>query len=207
MILFLFLLLISGDIVISKESNECPNNLAFSKKLNQCPNSLVVSKKPNDCFRAAVYEHLFVKEPIDKPLEVLKNNLAIFERVIKKASKNSANIIVFPEYALVHEISREDTLAEGIASIIPSLNVNLCEESKNKKNKATNKIEKIADKIIVNRFLLKRLSCAARKNNIYVAVNLFEMTKNLNKTDNFLNFQDQDYLLYNVNVVFDNHGN
>lgn len=51
------------------------------------------------CFRAAVYEHILVKNPNEKvtnSLDILAKNYLIFERVVKRASFIDAKILVFP---------------------------------------------------------------------------------------------------------------
>ena len=142
------------------------------------------------CFRAAVYEHLQIKEPADKPLEVLKNNFAIVERVIKRASFQDTKIIVLPEYSLVPStLSRSQLLGKGVTAISPVLNSNPCavykENLKNITTSTESDIQKgermqaldketqpISEKILVNNAILRKISCLAAENNLYVAVNL-----------------------------------
>lgn len=48
--------------------------------------------------------------------------------------------------------------------------------------------------------ILKRLSCIAKRNEIYIVLNLAEREENCNKNGT------QEYFFYNTDVVFDRHG-
>lgn len=167
------------------------------------------------CFRAAVYEHVPIETPFKEPLKLLNNNYKIYKKVIRKAAEFNTSIIQFPEYGLFPPLSKTVILSAGVASIIPDLDTNLCEEynkeinylnSKNgldflfriqevqeeSKDKETKKIDK---DVRANIVLLRKLSCLASKHNIFISTDLIELAK-----------KKKDYLLYNTNIVFDNHG-
>lgn len=145
------------------------------------------------CFRAAVYEHLFIKDPADKPLQVLKNNFAVLERVVKRASFVDTKIIVLPEYSLVSpSLSRSQLLANGVTAISPDLGENLCAVYKAKLKNITQsnqsdiqkgeqmqlldkETEPISEKVLVNRAILRKVSCLAAENHIYIAINLITL--------------------------------
>lgn len=221
------------------------------------------SSSSDKCFRVAVYEHILIDQPSDQPLKLLNNNFQIYERVVKRASFIDAKIIVFPEYSfLSSSYSRDVLLNKGISPISPVLNQNLCsiykEKLKNITQSNQSDIEKseqlqlldketiqIDDKVSINNAILRRISCLASDNDIYIAVNLVTISteNNLNsKTNDKLNSDDQsseldalkrsdqlindkltdqlnkinkeqnlnnkyeDYLLFNTELVFDNHG-
>lgn len=168
------------------------------------------------CFRAAVYEHVHIESPAKDLLELLNNNYKVYKKVVKKAAEFNTTIIQFPEYGLFPPLSKDRILSAGVASIIPELNTNLCEEYKKetnlvtensldflfniqqiqseaKKNKETKKIDK---NVRANIVLLRKLSCLALKYNIYISANLIELV-----------VTKKDHLLYNANVVFDSRGN
>ena len=142
------------------------------------------------CFRAAVYEHLPIKNPTDKPLQVLRNNYAIVERVVKRASFVDTKIIVLPEYSLMpSSLGRSQLLGSGVTAISPDLNSNLCSVYKEKLKNITQsnqsdiqkgeqmqaldrETQPISEKILVNSAILRKISCLAAENNLYVAINL-----------------------------------
>lgn len=155
------------------------------------------STNDSKCFRAAVYEHILINQPADQPLKVLNNNLQIYERVVKRASFIDAKIIVFPEYSFLSPLSRDQLLGKGVCPLSPELNVNLCRlykatlrnitqgtESDLQKSERLQLLDKetvqVTDKVQVNKAILRRLSCLASENNIYIAANLVTI-ENKNK--------------------------
>lgn len=179
------------------------NSIIFSLFIFFILNNYVNSQAPDSCFRAAVYEHVIVIDPIDQPLKLLNDNLGIFERVTKKAAKYNVNILIFPEYGIIPQLEKNDTLGKGVAAFIPDLNTNLCKrQSKVPKNETT----RINEQVVANNFILEKLSCIAAENNMHIAVDLVELEKNLHRTNSSLNNQNDEYLLYNALIVFDNKG-
>lgn len=145
------------------------------------------------CFRAGVYEHIRINEPADKPLKVLNNNFAIIERVIKRASFFETKVIVLPEYVLLsNSLKRDELLSKGVVPILPNLNSNLCAVYKAKLKNITEsnlsdiqkgeqlksldkETEQISEKILINKAILRKLSCLATDNKIYIAINLITL--------------------------------
>jgi len=178
------------------------------------------SSDDSKCFRAAVYEHidvgaqqpLAINQPTDQPLKILNNNLLIYERVVKRASFIDAKIIVFPEYSFLAPLARDQLLSGGVVPFVPiDLNVNLCsiykEKFKNITQSPINNIQKseriqlldketrqINDKVLVNRVILRKLSCLAQDNHIYLAANLItiENKNNLNRSPSSSSSTEED---------------
>lgn len=152
----------------------------------------------NGCFRAAVYEHILVKNPADKvinSLDILAKNYLIFERVVKRASFIDTKFLVFPEYALLPSLKRDEMLHQGAIPLLPDLNINLCsiykKEMKSIIEGSYTDVQKgekmqildeettqIKDQIKVNKAILRKLSCLAEENNIYLAINLVTLEIN-----------------------------
>ncbi|RWS26025.1 pantetheinase-like isoform X1 [Leptotrombidium deliense] len=111
------------------------------------------------CFRAAVYEGPGISDGLECANQEISKNLEVFEYVAKEASTNKAQIIVYPEYGL---LPREDrTKTERYGEIITDKigTVNPC-----------NKPEEFAKQQIQ-----LRLSCAAKKNHIFIVAHLAEV--------------------------------
>lgn len=163
------------------------------------------------CFRSAVYEHIRIEKPVDRPLRMLNNNFEIYKRVAKKAAKLHTNVIVFPESGLIPTNNKKTLLNGGVASIIPKLNTNLCADYKKKAKKILAKgldfssimklqdlekeTEKLNGSVVNNIGLLRKASCIALENKMYVVIDLVELQKN-----------GSDYQLFNSAVVFDDNG-
>ncbi|XP_074595767.1 pantetheinase-like [Brevipalpus obovatus] len=130
----------------------------------------------SDCFLAAVYEHQRVLIPGESPSIQLessvKANLAIYEQVAWEAAQNGAEIIVFPENGLFGGLTDRST-ASRVLQEIPSVSreiFNPCLDYRNSDDSVhgTNESAKFSH------YIIKRLSCTARKASIFIAANLGE---------------------------------
>lgn len=165
--------------------------------------SFVHSKAHDECFRVAVYEHNPLKEPVENPLRLLNANLDIYERVARKAAKYHTQFLVYPEYSLLPELEKEDTLGAGVGAFVTEININPCE---NKPKRSGSHTRRINDHVVENTVLLTRLSCIAAHNKFYLAANIVELEKNSNVTNSTHNNKNDDYLAFNTIVAFDNKG-
>lgn len=161
--------------------------------------SMLVEGRPftdTKCFRAAVYQH--ERRDTRDCRSSAETNLRIYERVARIASKNKASIIVYPEDGLfagsnryllpcLNEIADPDEPMHQRAPANPCLDPDDHNESS---------------------FIMKRLSCIAKENNLYVVANFGTRQNCIPKTrvgeDICL---DTGYFMLNTNVVFDPSGN
>ncbi|RWS25627.1 Pantetheinase-like protein [Leptotrombidium deliense] len=111
------------------------------------------------CFRAAVYEGALVIDDFKCAKQEICSNLEVYEYVVKKASQNKAQIIVFPEHGLFPAYDRNKThrYSEVISNKMGR--VNPCDKPNQ----------------FANRPIQLKLSCAAKKNRIYIVANLAEV--------------------------------
>lgn len=155
----------------------------------------VINCENPNCFRAATYEHIKIQDPIDRPLELLYNNFAIYEKVIRKASWENANLIVLPEYGMHSFSDKAVVLSSGVSAFVPDLNTNLCEAykhrvkdiknsnlTKQEKGKEIEKLnnletEQIDSDVRTNVAILRKFSCLASKHEIAIAVDLISIEK------------------------------
>ncbi|XP_012234830.1 vanin-like protein 1 isoform X2 [Linepithema humile] len=144
-----------------------------------------MSTSNSTTYIAAVVEYppIYITNNIEL---TLKTNSDAYVKHIETASKQNADIIVFPEVGLttVHFPEREEM--QNWTTIIPSIedNYTSC----------------IQDTIEVSE-TLKKISCAARQNEIYVVINIAEK---LPCTEDPCPKDKVFY--YNTNVVFDRTG-
>ncbi|CAB3360106.1 Hypothetical predicted protein [Cloeon dipterum] len=123
-----------------------------------------------------------VDGPVVPPLTVA-NNLYRYEEFVQEAKKSFADIIVFPEYGLTTTFpSNNRTMALEFGQVVPqkSDNGNPCED----------------DNQSIEYETVRRLSCMARDNRIYLVANLIERDDK----------QGAGTMLYNTNVAFDSSG-
>ncbi|XP_065343865.1 vanin-like protein 1 isoform X2 [Cloeon dipterum] len=123
-----------------------------------------------------------VDGPVVPPLTVA-NNLYRYEEFVLEAKKSFADIIVFPEYGLTTTFpSNNRTMALEFGQVVPqkSDNGNPCAD----------------DNQSIEYETVRRLSCMARDNRIYLVANLIERDDK----------QGAGTMLYNTNVAFDSNG-
>ncbi|XP_050448513.1 vanin-like protein 1 [Cataglyphis hispanica] len=143
-----------------------------------------MSTPDSSTYIAAVVEY-HSKYAIDRN-ETLKKNSDAYVKYIKTARAYNADIIVFPENGLTTSNYSKREEMQNLTIIIPaaSFNYTPCTDSN----------------IEVSE-VLKKISCAARKNKIYVVINIAEKlpcTGDICPKDKML--------YYNSNVVFDRTG-
>lgn len=136
-------------------------------------------------FRAAVYEHVQQGNSLRDSGEVIvAKNLQKYAEATQNASRQGADIIVFPEEGILffdHSISfAEDIPDPGDAN--PCLHEHLLEH--------------------VSLPILSNLSCMARKNRIYLVANVIDTKPCQNKSS----CPAGGRLFYNTNVAFDRSG-
>uniref|UniRef100_A0A1Y1MWH4 CN hydrolase domain-containing protein n=1 Tax=Photinus pyralis TaxID=7054 RepID=A0A1Y1MWH4_PHOPY len=138
-------------------------------------------------YTAAVVNYLHIYA--DYPKELFKENVEQYVNLMRNASREYADIIVFPEYGLVDlytiysAVDKNITELEKYSSYIPepSEKVVPCEDSKYQKYEQQ----------------LVEISCAARIHAIYTVINLPE--KAINKDTGEMEF-------YNTNAILDKSG-
>lgn len=126
----------------------------------------------------------------------LELNLDVYEKVARVAGQNGAKIIVFPEDGLfdgsrsfilpcLHQLPDPD-------SLLADQTINPCLEQEYNDN-----------------FIMKRLSCLARSNKLYLVANFGtrEECKWPWKEENAASCAKYGYLMLNTDVVFDQQGN
>ncbi|KAJ8687590.1 hypothetical protein QAD02_023384 [Eretmocerus hayati] len=135
---------------------------------------------------AAVVEYSPVTSN-ENGVDIHVSNAENYVKFIEKASQYSADIIIFPESSLSTGYSGDSkTKEKNAASFIPD---------------PIDEISPCRDENHVYKYTLKRISCAAEKFKIYIAVNHLER----------VDCEGQDcptngFLMYNTNVVFDRTG-
>lgn len=154
-------------------------------------NQLVQASSKN-CFRAAVYEHVQIKEPADDPLAILNNNLDVYSNVLRIGHYENVNMIVFPEDGLVPGYNKETVLSAGLAAIAPDVGTNPCKLHKKQRRNITHssldddakddllneldkETEELADGVLANKAVLRKISCLAKKYKTHVTVDLSEL--------------------------------
>lgn len=129
----------------------------------------------NYYYRAAVVEfHSNVDDPD------IENNLKLFDVHIASYTAKQADIIVFPEFALMG-VSRNNSIE------IPDPNENI-----------------ITCGDVIYSKILRYISCAAAKAKKYVVINVMMQDNCTNEID--LNCPTTGYYVYNTIVVFDRRG-
>ncbi|KAI1285398.1 Biotinidase [Halotydeus destructor] len=142
---------------------------------------LTSSSSNQSCFRAAVYDHI--------PYDSVQENLNSYVKAIEDASKEEANVIVFPEYGLIpYNISR--SLVLQLAEQVPTIR-----SGSRLPNPCVNGYR--------DRKILYRISCAARLHRMYVIVTLVDVYP----CDKELEIcRDDGHSVYNVQVAFRHDG-
>lgn len=145
----------------------------------------VTIQNSTDYYTAAVVEFTptYVKD--NGPLTLSKNTDA-YIKYIEKASKQNADIIVFPEDGLTSLHMPNRSHMDSWTTLVPSIHDNYVP---------------CTDTNIDVSETLKRLSCAAKQNRIYVVINIAE--KRLNNDECLSNLT---WHYHNTNVVFDRMG-
>ncbi|RZF47487.1 hypothetical protein LSTR_LSTR007414 [Laodelphax striatellus] len=143
-----------------------------------------------DKYIAAVVEYSPLEwDGIEKPKEMILRNANRYAKIIERAAKENADIIVFPECGLT--TLNLPVTREGIstyATFIPN--------PVEKRTPCTDKDTGLAEHLRV-------LSCAAKNNNMYVVVNLDEKIS----CDADMQGCPKDRLIFfNTNIVFDRNG-
>ncbi|GFT15355.1 biotinidase [Nephila pilipes] len=154
-----------------------------------------------DFYRAAVLELAQFSNISYPPADILRKNLEVYDIAAKTAAKHRADILVFPESGL---LPFEKPSREWLLSFIEDIPdpktviVNPCEEASQFQNLP----------------ILRKLSCLARDNHLYVVANTADFKKcdinsncNRNKdSENCTSCPDDGHFFYNTNVVFDRDG-
>ncbi|KAL2729899.1 vanin-like protein 1 [Vespula maculifrons] len=116
----------------------------------------------------------------------LQSNTFEYEKLIENATKQNADIIVFPEDGITSYNLPMKNEMDAWATVIPS--------AKAKYTPCVSNMTGVSE-------TLKRISCAAKKNKIYVVINIAEKEA---CTSNDCPKKKTYY--YNTNVVFDRNG-
>ncbi|CAJ1083934.1 biotinidase-like isoform X1 [Xyrichtys novacula] len=148
---------------------------------------------------AAVYEHRVVLNPEPyvplsrhAALEHLQRNLDIYEEQAARAAQQGAQILVFPEDGL-HGFNFTRTSIVGYLETIPDPQQeswNPCTEPEKH----------------VNTEVLRRLSCMARRHNIYIVANMPDRQPCPLSTDPTSSCPSDGRWQFNTNVVFSSDG-
>ncbi|ELU04224.1 hypothetical protein CAPTEDRAFT_168223 [Capitella teleta] len=143
----------------------------------------------NGVFKAAVYEHTPVVSQTRSGPSLVKANLDIYEEQVLIAASQSVNVIVFPEYGLTGLGWSRDSLRE-VAEVIPDPN----EEDSIPCDLPDSNLTQVQ----------QSLSCLAKENNMYIAVNMvsWEQCSPVDDED----CPGDHFYLYNTNVVYDMTG-
>lgn len=133
-------------------------------------------------FKAAVYEHVQVTDPSGDKNKTVKANLEAYEIATRNASKEKADIIVFPEDGILFGFKDREEVSKW-AEDIPGPGVTPCGG-----NHST---------------LLANLSCLARSNKIYLVANIIDK-KPCNESEHGCPRDKTKF--FNTNVAFDRNG-
>ncbi|XP_034747233.1 biotinidase-like isoform X2 [Etheostoma cragini] len=163
--------------------------------------SAVVQTEPvmDPWYVAAVYEHKVILNPepgvplsrLDA-LQHMQKNLDIYEEQAARAARQGAQILVFPEDGL-HGFNFTRSSISGYLETIPDPQQeswNPCTEP-GKYN---------------NTEVLQRLSCMARRNNLYLVANMADLQPCPLKTDPSSSCPSDGRWQFNTNVVFRSDG-
>ncbi|XP_015178474.1 PREDICTED: vanin-like protein 2 [Polistes dominula] len=116
--------------------------------------------------------------------QTIQSNVARYEKLIQDASAQTADIIVFPEDGITTYHLPQKSEMDSVSTVIPSARFTPC----------TQHLDGMTEE-------LKRLSCAAMKNQIYVVINIAERVPCYDNE-----CPKGESLYYNSNVVFDRNG-
>ncbi|GFY51371.1 vascular non-inflammatory molecule 3 [Trichonephila inaurata madagascariensis] len=160
----------------------------------QCSSGI---RKVPDCETSAVFEHRPVEDLGKEPFDIKSANLEYYAKATKIAAQKGADIIVFNEYGTFpYPFSRENFT--NFAEHVPDPN-------KQKFNPCTENA--------IDRPALHTASCLARKNGIYIVMNLADIQPceehcDADKIDSCSTECPEDGMyLYNTDVAFDREGN
>lgn len=173
-----------GLVVAQKSQTDQHGSNSTSDRESRCP-----AKR---CYRAAVYEHYRID--LSNTYDTAQVNLDIFDKVSAIASKNGADIIVFPEDGL-------------FLDTIPKMNVVLSEVPNPKHLDTTNNNPCLHKSSYDSGSVLAKLSCMARRNNIYVVANFGTRESCWPAlSDHKIKCPDRGYYVFNTNVVLNKKG-
>lgn len=157
------------------------------------------SANDDHCFVASVYEHHSPKSRLIKsPMDIVLENLIVYQNVAIESSKLGAKIIVFPEGGLLDG----KMITSEILQLIPDLN--RTNSSTNMPVNPCSSIEQFGNNL-TDYFILKHLSCLARKTRLYMAINLGE--KVACDVNHDQKCPSDGWHKYNTNILFDSSGN
>ncbi|XP_049890814.1 biotinidase-like [Epinephelus moara] len=163
--------------------------------------SVIVHTGPvmNSSYVAAVYEHNVILNPdphvpLSRPeaLQHMQKNLDIYEEQAARAAQQGAQILVFPEDG-IHGFNYSRSSISGYLETIPDPQQeswNPCTEP-GKYN---------------NTEVLQRLSCMARRYNLYVVANMADLQPCPLKTNPSSSCPPDGHWQFNTNVVFSSDG-
>lgn len=176
----------------SRDQNKLDDRHHMYRKIDNQP---TLAEQERKCFRAAVLE--FDRHDLGDCKSSAKDNLDRLERATQLAAKNGAHMIVTPEDGIIQPLSR--------AFITPCLEEIPDPEDLSDKNPCL-QVESFKSYEI-----LRRLSCIARENNIYVIAN-YGSKETCDTSPNKAGDSAQDcpkdgIMPYNTDVIFDNQGN
>lgn len=111
----------------------------------------------NDCFRAAVFENNRNESAGDNINQRVNDNLNLYARAAKVAAENGANVLVFPENGIGDSPAKRGEDLEEIPDpdFLTNDNNNPCAQPQ----------------LFEDNEVLKRLSCMARENSLYLVAN------------------------------------
>lgn len=143
------------------------------------------STPASNSYVAAVVE--FAPKFFNDSKAILNSNVPMYVKYIEDAQKQNADIIVFPEDGLTTYHLPERSKLDSWTTVIPA---------------PTNKYTPCSENMTGVSEALKNISCAAKKNKIYVVVNLPEKLPCTGDGD----CPKDNIFYYNTNVVFDRNG-
>ncbi|KAL7382461.1 hypothetical protein ABVT39_022843 [Epinephelus coioides] len=163
--------------------------------------SVIVRTGPvmNSSYVAAVYEHNVIlnpdpRVPLSRPeaLQHMQKNLDIYEEQAARATQQGAQILVFPEDG-IYGFNFSYSSISGYLETIPDPQQeswNPCTESGRYNNTE----------------VLQRLSCMARRYNLYVVANMADLQPCPLKTDPSSSCPPDGHWQFNTDVVFSSDG-
>ncbi|XP_067128179.1 biotinidase-like [Centruroides vittatus] len=141
----------------------------------------------SDYYTAAVHEqvkHNYQTDPTKKNIE---KNLVAYERVATTAGQHNVDLLVFPEYGIFSSTKREVIIDN--AQYVPDPKIeqwNPCLEPDRYNNS----------------YILEKLSCMAKQNNLVILANILSKVPCNDSTD----CPDDKFYFYNTNVAFNRSG-
>ncbi|KAI4504061.1 hypothetical protein M0802_000532 [Mischocyttarus mexicanus] len=142
-----------------------------------------ISTPASENYTAAVVE--FAPNVVaNNSRETILSNINMYENFIRNASIQNADIIVFPEDGITTYNLPQKSQMDSWSTVIPSAKFTPC----------TQDMDGMTQE-------LKRISCAAKNNKIYVVINIAERVPCYDNE-----CPKNESLYYNSNVVFDRNG-